>query len=182
MLDTKENINTVLHLSGDRVNPAQFLGRGWDIWKGPVDGDGLDGAEYRDHANDKLIEIDFAQVVLTTCLNKGESRITVTKKLQRLEATPSYIRLGTRMSRALLDDYRKKSQSSILEWLHLDHQINRLEFLGDILRSPDGNQSILYLFNYNIGWSWDTCPLQTISMAPMIVLPSSSRQEGALIF
>jgi hypothetical protein len=152
----KQVVNTILVLDPAKIfNPAEFIGQGWSIWKGPVDGKGLKGEDDHDQANDTLTEVDFAQVVFDTCLNEGELSITGEEKLERLKAIPGRIRLGAKVGVALWDDYQKNKDNSILEWLYHEHQISCLDFCGDILRFPLGNRNVLCLCRFIDRWRWN---------------------------
>src|SRR3989344_8475215 len=53
-------------------NPAEFIGAGWSVWRGPANGHGLEGEEERDPRSAMLTELDIGQVQLVTCLKQNE--------------------------------------------------------------------------------------------------------------
>jgi len=53
-------------------NPAEFIGAGWSVWRGPANGNGLEGEEERDPRSAMLTELDIGQVQLVTCLKQNE--------------------------------------------------------------------------------------------------------------
>jgi hypothetical protein len=140
-----------------QFNPAEFIGKGWAFWKGPKDGKGLEGEEERDGAAMALIDVDFEKSDFLTCLEPGESSITGEEKLVRLRklGRPLY---GVNQFMELWQDYQQcqdKSQSKV-EKLYQQKGITFIAFFGDILRSPSGNRSVLYLCRDNDGsWNWN---------------------------
>lgn len=78
-------------------NPAKFLGQGWSIWQGPIDGDGLCGDEDQDTRSLEFTQLDLSQVKLVTCLHEDETRITGEERLRRLKKA-NFIRLDAQSS------------------------------------------------------------------------------------
>lgn len=122
-------------------NPTEFIGPDWKE------------AE-RDERSYALTEIDFSQVLLETCLEKNEDRITGETKLKRLKEK-ELIRLGGQQFLALWLDYQANKENSVLEWLRKTRGITYLDFPGLVLLYPDGSRYVLYLFWYGGQWYWD---------------------------
>jgi len=61
-----------------------IFGQGWTIWRGPKDGDGLEGAEERDLRSFALADFDVSLIELETCLRRRERYTTGEVRLQRL--------------------------------------------------------------------------------------------------
>lgn len=136
-------------------NPAECIGAGWSFWKGPKDGDGLDGEEARDKASLVLTEVDFEKVDFLNCLEAGESRIVGEKKLERLQGLGRTI-YGTTVGWGLWLDYQQNGAQSVLEKLYQQKGITYIDLFGDVLRSPDGFRYVLYLYRSDDGsWNWD---------------------------
>jgi hypothetical protein len=135
-------------------NPTEFIGKGWTTWRGPIDGDGLSGEEDVDPRS--LAEVDLAKFIFETCLNAGESSITGEEKLRRLKEKPEFIRFGGTVAYALWLDYLANRKNSILEWIHRNFGVKFMDFMGQVLRSPDGRRDVL-CFNRSGdgGWRWD---------------------------
>jgi hypothetical protein len=81
-------------------NPETLLGKGWSIWRGPADGDGLQGEEQQDSRSLALQEVDLSQVLFETNLKPDEFRIVGEEKLRRLKEK-GVIRLDARIGQAL---------------------------------------------------------------------------------
>ncbi len=137
-------------------DPAKFLGEGWTFWRGPKDGDGLNGEEERDKASVVLTEVDFDKVDFLTCLEKDESQITGEEKLIRLQKL-NRVPYGVNVSAGLWENYQscQDKADSILEKLYQQKGITYVDFFGDILRSPHGHRLVLYLYRRDDGsWYW----------------------------
>jgi hypothetical protein len=133
---------------------AKFIGEGWSFWKGPKDGNGLEGEPERDKTSAALKEVDFEKADLLTCLEKGESSITGEEKLVRLRKLghPLY---GTTQFMGLWQDYQQNKSGSVLERLYQQKGVTYVDFFGDILRDPNGVRCVLYLYRSGDGlWDW----------------------------
>mgnify|MGYP001574659035 FL=1 len=128
-------------------NPAEFLGSGWSIWKGPADGDGLSGEEEQDERSLAITELDLSRVQLVTCLNEGEECITGEERLKRLKEN-NFIRLDASIFLTLWQNQHfipgvwKKTNTTFIF------------FEGTILRSPGGARCVLCLFWDGSEWFW----------------------------
>jgi hypothetical protein len=137
----------------DRSQPfdSKFIGPGWSIWRGPANGNGLEGDEDQDVRALALTEIDFSKVDFEHCLKgrgqsiKGETKITRLKERQRL------IRMDAKMAQTLWEEPGKKT----LEWLRINRNITWFDIPGTILRSPHGIRYLLFLCWSDGGWGWD---------------------------
>ncbi|NLC31627.1 MAG: hypothetical protein GX765_06280 [Candidatus Moranbacteria bacterium] len=137
-------------------DPADFLGKGWATWKGPLNGDGLSGEEDVDSRSLALTEIELAKFLFETCILAGEEAITGEEKLRRLKERPEFIRCGGSVFYALWLDYEANKENSILEWLDRNFQVTSLDFMGQILRSPSDLRYVLCLCrdDYYGEWGW----------------------------
>lgn len=137
-------------------DPAGFLGKGWTIWKGPIDGDGLSGEEDIDPRSLAMTEVELAKFVFETCLRSGEKSIIGEEKLRWLkEEKPEFIRFGGNVFYGLWLDYKANKENSALEWLHRNFGVTFMDFLGLILRGPYGDRDALYLCRRGDGgWYW----------------------------
>jgi len=133
--------------------PTKFIGDGWTVWKGPADGNGLEGEEDRDVREDTLSVIDWDQVLLETHLWEVETSVQGEEKLKRATAG-SNIQLGGKAFLSLCKDYQANGENSVLEKLRRKG-VTRIYFFGLRLRSPDGLRNVLYLyFHSSGGWDW----------------------------
>lgn len=145
----------------DDFNLEEFIGEeGWSIWKGPLQGDGLEGEEDRDQANDQLSMVDIAKVVVDDCILPGEHMITGEEKLLRLKAVPGRILLDARVAAILWNDYQESGDDSILEWLYCERQVSYVDFFGEILRSPDKDRQVFCLDRDSRGWELYKFPIK----------------------
>ncbi|TSC94641.1 MAG: Uncharacterized protein CEN87_362 [Parcubacteria group bacterium Licking1014_1] len=144
-----------------QFDPAKFIDKDWAFWKGPKDGNGLEGEEERDKGSLALTEVDFAAANLLTCLEKGESSITGEEKLIRLRnlGRPLY---GATQFMGLWQDYQscQNKSDSKLEKLYQQKGIAYVDFFGDILRIPGGFRYVLCLCRRGDGsWYWSCSSL-----------------------
>jgi len=138
------------------LDPAKFLGKDRTIWKGPVDGDGLSGEEDIDPRSLTLSEIEIQKFVFETCIQSGESSITGEEKLRRLKEKTDFIRFGGNVFLGLWEDYQANKENSVLEWIYRNFKITYIDFMGQVLRSPNGGRSVLFLCRDGDGeWDWD---------------------------
>lgn len=140
-----------------------FPGKDWEYWKGPLDGNGLEGEPMGDNASAVLQEVDFAQSDFLTCLKKGETSIKGTEKYPRLKKSGRTLYGVNVFMGLLLDwqalDYQVRGAESILEKLWEEKGITYLDFFDDLLRRPDGRCCVLCLCRIVVGrWCWhDRC-------------------------
>lgn len=135
-------------------NPAEFIGKDWSVWKGPIDGKGLEGEEDRDVREDALTVIEWDQVILETNLQEGETYVKGEDKLCRLKAGKN-IRLGGRAFLSLWEDYKTNKADSVLEKLRRAKNVTRIYFFGLTLRFPYGYRYVLYLCFNDGKWDWN---------------------------
>lgn len=145
--------NLVLDCS-EPLDLASFLGKGWSVWRGPADGDGLKGEEEQDVRSQALKRVDFgSQARFETCL-RGESSVKGETKLLRLKETGG-IRGAGNVFLALWKDYQARGENSVLERLWKTRKIRYLDFFGLVLRDLDGDRFVLYLYRDGSGeWRW----------------------------
>lgn len=133
-------------------SPAKFIGQDWTIWKGPANGNGLEGKEDRDVREDSLSVIDWNEVVLDAHLLKKETSVGGEEKLKRAIASGN-IQLGGRAFLSLWEDYRANRENSVLEKLRLKG-VTRIYFFGLRLRNPGGDRFVLCLYVVGSEWHW----------------------------
>lgn len=134
-------------------NPQGFIDKGWSVWKGSADGNGLKGEKDRDAREDGLTVIDWEQAIFETNLEKGESLVSGEEKLKRLKAGKN-IRLGGKAFLSLWEDYQANKDSSVLERLRKAKNITLIYFFGTVLRGQDGGRLVLYLSFDRGQWDW----------------------------
>lgn len=66
------------------LNPEKLLGKGWTIWRGPSDGNGLEGEEEQDKRSLAITKLDLSKIQLVTTLRKGENVVNGEENLRRL--------------------------------------------------------------------------------------------------
>lgn len=143
---------SALHIDRSKpFSPAEFVGSGVTIWRGPKDDDGLTGEEEQDARSLKLTEIDFAQVLFEHCLKDGEAMVTGEEKLLRHIAA-GHIRLDAQVGQCLFEE----KGWATLEWLYRTFGITWFELPGTVLRDSDGDRCFLYLYRDDTGrWGWN---------------------------
>lgn len=135
------------------LNVTEFVGKDWRVWKGPVNGKGLEGEEDRDVREEALTTIDWEKVILETNLQGKETYVKGEEKLLRLKAGNN-IRLGGKAFLSLWEDYKANGANSILEKLRLKG-VTRIYFFGLVLRNPRGDRRVLCLYFNGSEWRWD---------------------------
>lgn len=130
-----------------KFNPVNFLGKGWSVWRGPADGDGLVGDEDIDPRGEALTEVEFSKVVFTNDLKPNEISITGEEKLRRQKES-GVVRFGGNVFLACWENNDRLNDL-------VPKHVNILVFTGMVLRGPRGHRDFLYLFRYAGGWSWD---------------------------
>lgn len=133
-------------------SPTEFIGKGWTVWKGPADGDGLEGDEDRDACEDDLSIIDWEQIILESHLEESESSVHGEEKLKRAVASGN-VQLGGRAFLSLWEDYKANGENSVLEKLRRKG-VTRIYFFGLRLRDPRAGRGVLCLYVSGSGWDW----------------------------
>ncbi len=135
---------------------SEFVGKDWQIWKGPVNGSGLFGKYDQDDRSNVLVEVDFNKVRFSSCLKIGETSISGEEKLKRLKEN-GHILLGANVCIILWEDYQENGRKSLLERLRENFGITCLDFFGSILRGPCGRRCVLYLrWKGSNEWFWNS--------------------------
>jgi hypothetical protein len=139
------------------LNPSEFIGNNWMVWKGPVDGNGESGDE--DYVPEPNI-VDFEQIVLETHLQEGDNgSLHGEEKMRRARASKNR-QLGDKAVLALWNDWLAckkagKPEDSILERLRRSGKIGTvIYFFGRTLRNPIGSRYVLFLSFYGRDWHW----------------------------
>jgi hypothetical protein len=131
-------------------NPAEFIGKGWDFWRGPIDGDGLSGDLDEDPRSLAITQLDLSQIRLVTTLKEGETIINGEEKQWRLKAA-SYIRLDLGIFQTFWNNQRlipqlfRELTSGGTTYIFFD---------GQPLRNPNGYRYVLYLYFDDGEWYW----------------------------
>jgi hypothetical protein len=145
--------STTLSLAGIILDPKEFIGKGWSVWRNPAVGDGLDNEEEQDARALAMTELDAAKLRFETCLVDGEKGIKGEEKLKRLLVFGQPL-AGGKQFLALWQDYQANKERSVLEWLRREKEVTYLDFFGTILRSPNGNRCFLCLCWNGSEWLW----------------------------
>ena len=136
-------------------NPSEFLGKGWTVWKGPIDDDGLWGEEDIDPRSLTLSQVEITKFLFETCLKESEQSITGEEKLHRLKEKSDLIRFGGNVFLGLWLNYQANGENSALEDLYRSRGIKFFAFFGLVLRNPSGIRSVLYFHRDDGGrWYW----------------------------
>jgi hypothetical protein len=123
-----------------------YTQKGWTIWKGPLDGDGLDGEEEQNSHSIVLKEIDVSKVKLVLVdgnVIRGNARFYRLKKY-------NYICLDIKILQTLLEN----QQFIPSQWKkETNDEVTLITFDGTILRSPEGLSHVLVLWWSDSTWS-----------------------------
>lgn len=133
-------------------NPAEFIGQGWSVWRGPADGKGLEGKEERDARSATLTELDLSQIQLVTMLKPRESVTTGEERIKRLKAD-GRLRLDENAFKAFWEN-REVLPARFKE--RVNGNIQFIFFDGVVLRGPSGHRCTLCVYFHDDGvWIWD---------------------------
>jgi hypothetical protein len=127
----------------EEFDPAIFIGQGWEEKKDS------------DPRSRLVTEISLEKMIFETCLKEKESSISGEEKLRRIKKS-GFIPYGAKQFFAIWQDWLKNGASSLLEQLYQTRGITYIDFFGAILRDPDGNRSVLYLYR-SVSGKWDWC-------------------------
>jgi hypothetical protein len=133
-----------------RFDPATFVAPNWSIWKGPADGNGLEGEEDQDQRSLALSQIDLAKVRFDTTLRDGEPSVLGEERLRRLKAMPD-IRLDALVFQTFYENPDRIPDS----WKRDETgNIRHIYFDGTVLRTPDGYRCVPCLYFFGGRWDW----------------------------
>ena len=157
-------------------NPAEFIGKSWDFWRGPIDGDGLSGDLDEDPRSTAIAQLDLSQIQLVTTLHGSETVVGGEEKQRRLKAA-GYIRLDLGIFQTFWEN-RQLVPQLFRELTNGD--TTYVFFDGQPLRSPHGFCFVLYLY-FGVGrWHWDYHWLDSDfdAFSPSAVLASPAAQAA----
>lgn len=122
--------------------PGQVV-TGWAFWKGPSNGDGLQGDEERDQISLALQQVDFERVEFVGGRaggTNGEDRLNYLRKMGR----PIF---GSTVCAGLLEDLRlcQNKADSVLEKIYDHTQLTYIDFPGDVIRTEEADRMITFL-------------------------------------
>ncbi len=148
IIGQSHNLVSIIHIDRSKPFNPSFVGKGWTIWKGPVDGNGLEGPEDQDECSLALTKLDLMKVQFETTLKKGEGYVNGEEKYKRLKKT-GYIRLDAKIFQTLWEN-----KTLILKSWKKGYT-NYITFDGTVLRSPYGKRYVMYLMDWDYGeWNW----------------------------
>ena len=146
-------VGNLKSLAIDRTNPfnpTEFIGSGVTIWRGPADGNGLEGVEEQDARSLALTKISLANLSFEHMLKGEERLITGEEKLKRHIAA-GHILPDAKIAQVL---YEEPGQVTLRQ-LHQTFGVTWMEFPGTTLRRSGGYRYFLYLDRGGVGrWGW----------------------------
>ncbi len=173
---TVGNTSNIIRINRSQpFNPATFFRFGWTIWKGPSDGNGLEGEEDHNERSLALIEIDLSKLSLEHYIRDRETTIPGYEKQERIKASGDIpLDIGFfwhfwRNQHQIPKSWRAEINGCV-PWIGFD---------GTILRWLDGTRRVLYLkgkgrgrvdWDWDWGWLREGCSVRT----PSLVLPMST--------
>ena len=131
-------------------DPLEFLGRGWTIWRGPADGNGLEGDEEQNARSLAITKIDLSKIQLVTTLRAGENTVKGEENLRRLrEANHTCLDAGIFQTfwnqQELIPQLLKELTNGGITYVF---------FKGTTLRTPHGSRCVLGFYFRGGGWDW----------------------------
>lgn len=141
----------IIHLDRSRpFDPTKFIGQGWTIWRGPKDGNGLEGEEEQDRRSLALTELNLSQVRFENCLKPDEIFHTGEERLTRLLAQG-----GIRLDVGVFWHLWQNKHLIPASWKEPINGNTRFVFFdGTTLRDSDGNRYALCLYWNGVEWLW----------------------------
>lgn len=123
------------------TQPDEFIGKGWNFWLGPMEGDGLEGQPEQDDRSVALIKLDLSKVQLVTVLRGDETSVPAEENLVRLKSL-NYICLDIDICRMLWKNKHLIPES----WTEkVGGNACRIFFEGKVLRYKNGNRFVPHL-------------------------------------
>ncbi|MFA5124805.1 MAG: hypothetical protein WC473_03200 [Patescibacteria group bacterium] len=131
--------------SFDRCSIRDFFGECLEIYDW----------DKRDLRAERLVFINWENVLFETHLNKGELKITGEEKLRRAEESGN-IQLGVKAFLILWRNYIAYGKDCVLEKLYDSKGVECVYFFGDIMKNPNGRRSVICLCrDCPARWSWN---------------------------
>ncbi|MEI6042560.1 MAG: hypothetical protein WCQ00_03265 [bacterium] len=143
-------------LTASRGNEEGFK---LETWRGPKDGNGLEGKEEQSKRSSNIMEIDFSkfskQCNFLNGLKPGENRITGEVRKERLVRTS--VQADAKFGQAL---FVEEGQTA-LRFIYDEFGVEHIEFLGTVLRGFRGRRCVFNLHrnvskNNDGSWFWFT--------------------------
>ncbi|MBI5421137.1 MAG: hypothetical protein HZA35_02380 [Parcubacteria group bacterium] len=132
-------------------NSEPFFDNWWSFWKGPIDGNGLEGDEEQDQRSLTITELDLNKIRLVTMFN-GKTRMSGEESLVLLKAS-GVIRLDAKVFKTLLEN-----QSHIPKewWKKTNGLTTSIFFDGTVFRGSRGTcwTLCLCLSGGECGWGY----------------------------
>ena len=125
-------------------DPATFMGEGCSIWRGPTNGNGLEGEEQQCEESLTLTEVDIAKITRKTCLKGKEPFVHGEEFLRRLKRGTS-LRLDAKIGQTLLENPHR---------IPKDWKGTCVHFMGTEVRDTSGYRFVLYLCWSGARWNW----------------------------
>lgn len=101
-----------------------------------------------------FVEVDWQWIDFPSYLKSGENGITGEEKLKRIQAGKDAV-FGANAFDLLWDDYLQRKSEGMLELLFGHHRIDFIDFLGSVLKRPNGDLYTPSLSRNDNGWHQD---------------------------
>lgn len=134
----------IINIDRTKSFDLAFIGKDWNIWKGPADGSGLEGEEEQDTCSMALLKVDLTKVRFETTLKSNETSVTGEERLKRLKKV-GHIRLDIKVFQMLWENQLLIPES----WKEKGY----IFFDGTVLRYSNGRRSVLCLYWQGGAWS-----------------------------
>jgi hypothetical protein len=99
-------------------NSIEFIGEGWTVWKGSLEGDGLSGEEEVDSQSFSLTEVDLAAIVLKNYIGEDEKTVGGEEVFWRAKRDADFVRFGSNVFLGLWLEYEADKEKSAVEFLY----------------------------------------------------------------
>jgi len=139
-------------LSIDRsalFDPAAFLGEGWSIWRGPADGNGLEGEPEQDARALSISALNAEDFLFDTAIVPPERWVKGEAKLPRLRATGKVL-LDAQIAQALYEEAGQQTLNEIMQ----KTGVSWFDLPGTVLRDREGYRYLLGVYFNDGKWPW----------------------------
>lgn len=124
-------------------DPPSLFGGGYSVWRGPADGDGLEGEEDHDPRAQILTEIDFDTLRCVSVHQSAEEKVHGEEFVRRLRRSAGV----TLDAYAFLAIHERRLQGLPFtgDWA-TSGRLTCLCLVGTILRAPNGERNIAIVY------------------------------------
>ena len=130
-----------------------MIGTDWNSWRGPANGDGVNGEEEHDIRSLAMDYLHASRISFKSGISEVGGSLACENRIAQLNSK-ACILLGGGPFQAYRADLQLKGESSVVCALFKFHKLNFMGFPGMMLRSPEGKRYFLFLRRTPNSWYW----------------------------